>query len=152
MGLPLYFAEQLIGVLTLDSLTPDIFDGLSERALALVSAMVSVNLHTALTLNSLESNISHSKAVMRALNEPSASGSHTELVGQSAVMERLNNEIALVAPSHYSVLIQGESGTGKELVAHSIHQQSSRADAAIIHVNCAALPENLVESELFGHC
>ncbi|REL37344.1 nitric oxide reductase transcriptional regulator NorR [Thalassotalea euphylliae] len=151
MGLPLYFDEHLIGVLTLDSLTPNIFNGLSERALSLVSAMVAVNLHTALTLNSLESNINHSKAVMRAINEPSISGVHTELIGQSPSMEKLNHEISMVAPSNYSVLIEGESGTGKELIAHSIHQQSSRSEAAIIHVNCAALPENLIESELFGH-
>ena len=151
MGIPLYFAEQLIGVLTLDSLTPDVFEQLSERTLSLIASMASVSLHTATTVDALEANVNHSKEVMRALSEPSVSGSYLEIVGQSPSIDKLKSEIALVAPSHYSVLIQGESGTGKELVAHSVHQQSSRADEAMIYVNCAALPENLVESELFGH-
>ncbi|MBS3799195.1 nitric oxide reductase transcriptional regulator NorR [Pseudoalteromonas sp. BDTF-M6] len=151
MGVPLYFEQQLIGVLTLDSLTPEVFESLSQRTLSLIASMASISLHTALTLDLLEANVKHSKEVMRALNEPSDLGQQSCLVGQSAAMEKLKNEIALVAPSNYSILIQGESGTGKELVAHSIHQHSSRCDEAIIHVNCAALPENLIESELFGH-
>lgn len=151
MGIPLYFSDKLLGVLTLDSLTPGVFEPLSERTLALIASMASVSLHTALTVDVLEANVSHSKEVMRALSEPSVSGNFSEIVGHSPGIEKLKNEIALVAPSHYSVLIQGESGTGKELVAHSVHRQSSRADQAMIYVNCAALPENLVESELFGH-
>lgn len=151
MGIPLYFDNQFIGVLTIDSLTPGVFDELSERSLSLISSMASVSLHTALAVEMLEANVSHSKEVLRALNEPSASGSHLEIVGQSKSIERLKSEISLVAPSNYCVLIEGESGTGKELVAHSVHQQSSRAEQALIYVNCAALPENLVESELFGH-
>ena len=151
MGIPLYFSSKLIGVLTLDSLTPGVFDSLSERTLSLIASMASVSLHTALTVDVLEANVSHSKEVMRALSEPSASGSYLEIVGSSPSIEKLKNEIALVAASHYSVLIEGESGTGKELVAHSVHQQSNRAEQALIYVNCAALPENLVESELFGH-
>ena len=66
-------------------------------------------------------------------------------------MVHLKKEITLVAPSSFNVLIQGESGSGKELVAHDIHQQSLRNTAPIIYVNCAALPDNLIESELFGH-
>lgn len=151
MGIPLYFEGYLIGVLTLDSLSPDVFEQLSERSLALIASMASVSLHTALTVDVLEANVIHSKEVMRALSEPSVSGNHLEIIGKSAAIDKLRNEISLVAPSNFSVLIQGESGTGKELVAHSIHQQSNRADQAIIYVNCAALPENLVESELFGH-
>ena len=151
MGIPLYFSQQLIGVLTLDSLTPEVFELMSERSLSLIASMAAVSLHTAMTVNVLEANVSHSKEVMRALSEPSISGSYLEIIGRSPAIEKLKNEISLVAPSHYSVLIEGESGTGKELVAHSVHQQSSRADQAIIYVNCAALPENLVESELFGH-
>ena len=151
MGIPLYFQNQLLGVLTLDSLSPGVFDSLSERSLALIASMASVSLHTALTVDLLEANVSHSQEVLRALSEPSASGCPAEIIGQSPGIDKLKNEISLVAPSNYSVLIEGESGTGKELVAHSVHQQSSRGDQALIYVNCAALPENLVESELFGH-
>lgn len=66
-------------------------------------------------------------------------------------MDKLKKEIRLVGPSDYTVLIQGESGTGKELVAHNIHSNSPRCHGPMITVNCAALPENLIESELFGH-
>ncbi|MFD2166354.1 nitric oxide reductase transcriptional regulator NorR [Thalassotalea euphylliae] len=151
MGIPLYFARNLIGVLTLDSLTPGVFESLSERSLALIASMASVSLHTALSVDALEANVNHSKEVMRALSEPGVSGNYVEIVGHSHSIEKLKHEISLVAPSNYSVLIEGESGTGKELVAHSVHQQSSRSEHALIYVNCAALPENLVESELFGH-
>jgi two-component system, NtrC family, nitrogen regulation response regulator NtrX len=73
------------------------------------------------------------------------------LLGDSLVMRRLREEIARVAPSRATVLVQGESGTGKELVARRLHRLSPRAKAAFIRVNCAAIPEELIESELFGH-
>ncbi len=66
-------------------------------------------------------------------------------------MQLLFRKIAKVAPTDATVLIQGESGTGKELVAKAIHNQSRRADKPLISVNCAAIPETLIESELFGH-
>ena len=74
-----------------------------------------------------------------------------ELVGSSETMQRLRQTIDKAAPSNASVLIMGESGTGKELVARALHRQSSRAGKPIVHVNCAAIPEELIESELFGH-
>lgn len=151
MGLPLFFNQKLIGVLTMDSFTPNVFDHLAERTLELISSMAAVSLQTALTLNLLEDNVNHSKIVLQALNEPSAFNEPKELIGDSPAMAKLKQEIMLVAPSNYSVLIEGESGTGKELVAHNIHWHSSRANEPIIYVNCAALPENLIESELFGH-
>lgn len=73
------------------------------------------------------------------------------LLGSSPVMEKLREEIARVAPARATVLILGESGTGKELVARRIHELSPRADKPFVRVNCAAIPEELIESELFGH-
>ncbi len=73
------------------------------------------------------------------------------LVGESPPMRRLKETMALVAPSQATVLISGESGTGKEVVAQILHQSSPRAQGPLIKINCAALPENLLESELFGH-
>src|SRR6476620_269503 len=74
-----------------------------------------------------------------------------QIIGESAVMRRLLQTIATAAPTRATVLLQGESGTGKELVARAIHDQSERADGPFIKLNCAALPEGLVESALFGH-
>ena len=75
----------------------------------------------------------------------------SEIIGQSRKMKSLFDTIALVAPSDATVLVLGESGTGKELIAKAIHQNSPRKDKPLIKVNCAALPETLLESELFGH-
>jgi len=78
-------------------------------------------------------------------------GSGYELLGQSQVMEELRQLIRKVARTQATVLIQGESGTGKELVARALYRQSPRATAPFIKLNCAAIPENLIESEFFGH-
>lgn len=74
-----------------------------------------------------------------------------ELLGRSQAMEQLRQLIRKVARTQATVLIQGESGTGKELVARALYRQSPRAQAPFIRVNCAAIPENLIESEFFGH-
>jgi two-component system nitrogen regulation response regulator NtrX len=73
------------------------------------------------------------------------------MVGESVAMRALRKQISIVAPTDGRVLIYGESGTGKELVAHALHAQSRRAGALFVEVNSAAIPEELVESELFGH-
>jgi DNA-binding NtrC family response regulator len=83
--------------------------------------------------------------------EARASKSFDRLVGDSAPMRRLFAEIERVAPSDATILLQGESGTGKELVAHAIHDLSSRRERRFVAVNASALPETLAEAELFGH-
>jgi len=75
----------------------------------------------------------------------------SELIGESAPMEQVRRLIAKVAPTNSTVIIHGETGTGKELVARAIHDQSLRADRPMVAINCGALPEHLIESELFGH-
>ena len=77
--------------------------------------------------------------------------SKSVIVGDSVPMKALRQQIGLMAPTNGRVLIYGESGTGKELVAHAIHLQSLRKDETFVEVNCAAIPEDLIESELFGH-
>lgn len=74
-----------------------------------------------------------------------------QMIGESPIIGQLKQQINIAAPSSGWVLITGENGTGKELVARAIHQQSKRSDKPFIEVNCAAIPEELIESELFGH-
>ena len=73
------------------------------------------------------------------------------IIGKGAVMKELYESIRQIAPSDAPVLIQGESGTGKELVALALHKESQRSQKNFVPVNCGALPEGLLESELFGH-
>jgi len=82
-----------------------------------------------------------------AQGHPAAQG----LIGRSAAFQRMLALVARVGPSQASVLLLGESGTGKELVAHAVHEASPRAASPLVVVDCASLPENLFESELFGH-
>jgi len=77
--------------------------------------------------------------------------SKSVIVGESIPIKALRQQLALMAPTNARVLIFGESGTGKELVARAIHAQSLRKDAMFVEVNCAAIPEDMIESELFGH-
>lgn len=79
------------------------------------------------------------------------SGVHQQLVGTHPSMDIVRKLIAKVAPTQSTVMIRGETGCGKELVARSVHEHSLRADKPFVAVNCGALPENLIESELFGH-
>ena len=73
------------------------------------------------------------------------------IIGQSPALESLIRSAKMVAATDVTVLLQGETGTGKEIFANAIQKASSRADQAFITLNCAALPESLIESELFGH-
>ena len=73
------------------------------------------------------------------------------IIGQSPALDSLIRSARLVASTDVTVLLKGETGTGKEILANAIQKQSSRADKTFITLNCAALPESLIESELFGH-
>ena len=89
--------------------------------------------------------------VNQFLTQQESEDADNEILGGSTSTEQLRKLIRRVAKTDATVLIQGENGTGKELVAHALHKNSARKDGPLIKLNCAALPENLVESELFGH-
>jgi DNA-binding NtrC family response regulator len=91
-----------------------------------------------------------SKSTVQYLVEEIRAERH-DMVGDSSAMRRVLEQIAQVAPTDSTVLVHGETGTGKELVARAIHEASARRDRPLIKLNCAALPRELVESELFGH-
>jgi anaerobic nitric oxide reductase transcription regulator len=151
MGFPLLFEGSLIGLLTLDSLTPNSFDDIPQRTLDIISAMSAATLKTALTLDLLEQHASRSRQVVAELTHEALIKDGGELIGNSSAMNKLKKEVQIVAQSDFTALILGETGVGKELVARTLHQQSRRSKGPLVYVNCAALPENLIESELFGH-
>ncbi len=105
----------------------------------------------------LLSMLSHIEKIQTVLQENKELKTRLELVenrpviGQSEVIRKLMDTVKAVAPNNYTVLIEGESGTGKELIARTLHQFSKRSDKPFIAVNCAAIPESLLESELFGY-
>src|SRR4051794_2548738 len=74
-----------------------------------------------------------------------------QIIGNSPALEAVFEQVECVAPTDSTVLIQGETGTGKELIARAIHNSSSRIGSAFVRLNCAAIPFDLLESELFGH-
>lgn len=100
------------------------------------------------TKNALESK-SLKQETRQLRKKISASG--PQMVGQSAAIQRVRDIIDKVAPTEARVLITGPNGTGKEVVAHLIHENSARANGPMVEVNCAAIPSELIESELFGH-
>jgi DNA-binding NtrC family response regulator len=109
-----------------------------------LSQKIEVTVKRALEHRSL---ITENKKLKGAL----ALGGKSDYVGQSPALQKIREFIATVAPTRSTVLITGESGTGKELIARSIHVQSPRGEGPFVKINCASIPEGLVESELFGH-
>jgi len=148
VGLPLMANQRLIGALTLDSFDPHQFDNFSNDELRTVSALAAATLNIALLMDKLEKAAGDVTDSDPAKHQPQ---SNTEIIGQSVQIQALKKEISVVASTDMTALILGETGVGKELVATAIHQQSSRADKPLIYLNCAALPESIAESELFGH-
>lgn len=146
VGLPLFSDQALIGALTIDGMNPTQFDAISDEELRLVGALAAAALSNALLLERLA----------RQSSEPLVPGTRPgpeqpEMIGQSPAMARLRHEIEVVASSELNVLILGETGVGKELIAKAVHRGSQRAKAPLVYLNCAALPESVAESELFGH-
>ena len=101
-------------------------------------------------VESLKNRLEQEKAYLE--EELRSELNHTEFVGNSPAVATIQQQIDLVAPTNATVLISGESGTGKELIARAIHETSDRKDRPLIRVNCAAIPPDLFESEMFGHC
>ncbi len=98
------------------------------------------------------SSIIEKRSLTRRVDElESRLGEKFKLIGRSKAMESLYRQLELVAPTRASVLITGESGTGKEIVANALHEHSPRADKPFLPINCAAIPAEILESELFGH-
>ena len=149
IGLPLLANDRLIGALTIDALDPTAFDSFSNHDLRIINALAAASLYTSLLIQKLENEVGVIPQ-SQLLNNPDKKDS-VEMIGNSAAMTEVHAQIKAVANTDLSVLITGETGVGKELVAASIHVQSSRNEQTLVYLNCAALPETVAESELFGH-
>lgn len=147
VGLPLFSGQNLIGALTLDGMDARQFDAYRDEELRVVASLVAGALNNALLMAQLEKPGRRLTVADDAPHEVD----DTEMVGDSAALQQLQREMAVVAPTDLTVLITGETGVGKELVAQALHRHSARAANPLIYLNCAALPESVAESELFGH-
>ncbi|MGZ3661236.1 MAG: sigma 54-interacting transcriptional regulator [Bdellovibrionota bacterium] len=169
--------EGLIGVLNVEAAEADAFDNDDLFVMESIGAQVSLALSNAHLYNKvagfnkeLQKTVEEKTMELRSANERileqqklvqkenrvlktivNRASPGRELVGQSSAISSLLSMVDKIAPTRVSVLIQGESGTGKELIAHRIHRQSDRLDKPFVTINCGALQESLLESELFGH-
>lgn len=150
MGCSLYNENTLFGVLTADAREPGVFDGLNDRIFQTFAAIATVALRYETFISALENLAQHRGRVTSELvNEALQRGGR--ILGESPGVRELMRNIDIVARSDLTVLVMGETGVGKEVVTRLIHAQSLRTDQPLVYVNCAALPETLAESELFGH-
>ena len=149
-GQPLVFHNEILGVLGVfsrQSLDEAEFSWL--RILADHAAVAIANSRAFTEIERLRDQLRLENEYLR--EEVRDERAFSDIVGQSPSLLKLLEQIALVAPTDASVLILGESGTGKELISCAIHERSERARAAMVKVNCAAIPRDLFESEFFGH-
>ncbi len=149
---PILAAQQSIGALSIDREYKEGFGAQSEndlRFLTVVSGLISETVQRIQRVNEEKEALRQENSKLR--RELSDKNRIEEIIGNSSRMQELFDMVHRVADSNATVLLRGESGTGKTLVAKALHHNSSRADGPFVVVNCSALPETLLESELFGH-
>ncbi|UOG75281.1 sigma 54-interacting transcriptional regulator [Hymenobacter tibetensis] len=152
LGVPLWVEQDQLAVLALASKRPDNFtvaDLELVRSLVPQILLAMQNLFAFEQIEALRAQLEQEKTYL--IDEINTSAKFEDFVGTSAVMQQVQTRIRQVAATDTTVLIQGETGTGKELVARALHNLSPRRSRALIKLNCAALPAQLIESELFGH-
>lgn len=149
---PIHVGEQVIGALSVDRSYSGSFGVQSEadlRFLTIVSTLIARTVHRIQRVNREQESLRQENKKLR--RELSSKNRIEEIVGNSSRMEEVFTMVHKVADSEATVLLRGESGTGKTMVAKALHHNSERKDEPFIVVNCSALPEALLESELFGH-
>ncbi len=147
MGAPLRVEGRIWGLITLDAMDPQAFDAVDGTRLAALVRMLEAGIAAEETIVAMARRAQQEQALARVARP----GGPRDLSGRSPAMVRLRQEIDTVAASDLTVLILGETGVGKELVAERLHARSIRSDRPLVQINCAALPETLADSELFGH-
>jgi Nif-specific regulatory protein len=140
---PIVYDARVVGVLSADKVARRVEN--LERELALLSAVAEL-LAKAVQSRAVEEENRRLRGIVGRARTPSP-----DIIGHSKVMQDVFGLVAQVADSNTTVLVHGETGTGKELIARAIHRKSPRLKGPLVQVNCAAIPDTLIESELFGH-
>jgi formate hydrogenlyase transcriptional activator len=152
IDLPLIKQGQLIGTIKFLSMEKGSYTAAQVRLLQDISSIVAIAVSNALAYKEIKSLKEQLLLENRVLQEEIVERSiYEEIVGSSSSLQKVLTAIEKVALTDSTVLITGETGTGKELVAHAIHRRSPRCERALVKVNCASLPAELIASELFGH-
>src|SRR2546428_45425 len=152
ISLPLLKRGELLGTVDFISFEKRVFDESEVQLLQDVSEIVSIAVSNALAYEEIKTLKEQLQAENRLLQDEIVQRSiFEEIVGSSQSLRKVLSSIDRVAPTDSTVLVTGETGTGKELIAHAIHRRSPRSNRALVKVNCAALPAELIASELFGH-
>ncbi|MBL0196563.1 MAG: sigma 54-interacting transcriptional regulator [Myxococcales bacterium] len=157
MGIPLWKGDDILGILQVDNRADStVFSPADLEILAVLANNVSLavaNARLVRRLKNAEDRLRKENAFLKGREETRRSGGKgpVEIVGKSAPMRALSGQLDKVVDTRVTVLIEGETGVGKELVASAVHYRSRRREKLFVSQNCAALPENLLESELFGH-
>ncbi|MBN1435564.1 MAG: sigma 54-interacting transcriptional regulator [Sedimentisphaerales bacterium] len=147
---PISIGRNVVGALSVERpYDPEILLEEQQRVLSIVASMIANDVRARRQAKTQQEALEQEN--LRLRNELEDRFRPENIIGNSGAMREVYRAIHQVAPSDTTVLIRGKSGTGKELVAHAIHYSSPRANGPFIKVNCAALSENLLESELFGH-
>ena len=158
LGVPLWRGEEILGVIQLDNReSAGMFTSKDLEVMAVLAHNASLavaNARLVKRLRAAEDRLKKENAFLKGREETRRTGSKSgqpEIIGQSSAIKALITQLDKVVDTKVTVLVEGETGVGKELIAASVHYRSRRRDKLFVGQNCAAMPENLLESELFGH-
>jgi transcriptional regulator with GAF, ATPase, and Fis domain len=158
IGVPLWKGEDILGVLQMDNReSTGVFTTADLEVMAVLAHNASLavaNARLVKRLRAAEDRLKKENAFLKGREESRRTGGRSgpqEIIGQAPAMKALLEQLNKVVDTRVTVLVEGETGTGKELIAAAVHYRSRRRDKLFVSQNCAAMPENLLESELFGH-
>ena len=159
IGVPLWRGDEILGVLQMDNReSTGVFTAMDLEVMAVLAHNASLavaNARLVKRLRAAEERLRKENQFLKGREESRRTGGRVgaqqEIIGQSGAMRTLNEQLGKVVDTRVTVLIEGETGVGKELIAAAVHYRSRRRDKLFVSQNCAAMPENLLQSELFGH-